>query len=321
MFRVVVRAISSLLVSAFMGSIVVFLLLRMLKGDVATVILGQTATREALDALRDEMGLDAPLVQQYWNWISGVFRGDMGTSYAAEFDIAHEIWVRVPLTFTLAFASLILSALVALLVGTFSAIHAKDWRGTWVDILSQIGIAVPSFWLGLLMVTLFAVRLGWLPAGGYVPLTENFIDGVKSLTMPVMALAIPLSAVLVRYVRSGMLEVLDEDFIRTAQAKGLTLRRAAWRHGIRNASIPLVTVTILQLGSLLAGAVVIENVFTLPGLGRMLVVAVGGREALSVQSLTLVLMLMILTLNFLMDIAYGLLDPRIRDSGGSVPIA
>ena len=320
MIRVVVRALASLLISAFMGSVVVFLLLRMLKGDVATVILGQTATRESLDALRDEMGLNAPLVKQYADWIGGVFRGDMGTSYAAEFDIAHEIWARVPLTFTLAFTSLIISALVALVVGTFSAIHAKDWRGTWVDILSQIGIAVPSFWLGLLMVTLFAVKLGWLPAGGYVPLTEDFVGGVKSLVMPVMALAIPLSAVLVRYVRSGMLEVLDEDFIRTAQAKGLTLRRAAWRHGIRNASIPLVTVTILQLGSLLAGAVVIENVFTLPGLGRMLVVSVGGREALSVQSLTLVLMLMILTLNFLMDIAYGLLDPRIRDSGGSAPV-
>lgn len=321
MFRVVLRAVGSLLVSAFMGSIVVFLLLRMLKGDVATVILGQTATRESLEALRDEMGLDVPLVQQYWDWISGVFRGDMGTSYAAKYDIAHEIWVRIPLTFTLAFTSLILSAAVALVVGTFSAIHAKNWRGTWVDIVSQIGIAIPSFWLGLLMVTLFAVRLGWLPAGGYVPLTEDFSDGVKSLVMPVMALSIPLSAVLVRYVRSGMLEVLDEDFIRTAQAKGLTLRRAAWRHGIRNASIPLVTVAILQLGGLLAGAVVIENVFTLPGLGRMLVGAVGGREALSVQSLTLVLMLMILSLNFLMDIVYGLLDPRIRDSGGSVPIA
>ena len=320
MIRVLVRAIGSLLISAFMGSVVVFLLLRMLKGDVATVILGQTATRESLDALREEMGLNAPLIQQYADWIGGVFRGDMGTSYAAEFDIAHEIWTRVPLTFTLAFASLTISAIVALVVGTFSAIHAKDWRGTWVDILSQIGIAIPSFWLGLLMVTLFAVRLGWLPAGGYVPLTEDFTEGVKSLVMPVMALAIPLSAVLVRYVRSGMLEVLDEDFIRTAQAKGLTLRRAAWRHGIRNASIPLVTVTILQLGSLLAGAVVIENVFTLPGLGRMLVVSVGGREALSVQSLALVLMLMILTLNFLMDIAYGLLDPRIRDSGGRAPI-
>ena len=315
------RAMSSLLISAFLGSIVVFLLLRMLKGDVATVILGQTATRESLEALRNEMGLDAHLLKQYWDWISGVFRGDMGTSYAAEFDIAHEIWTRVPLTFMLAFSSLILSALVALVVGTFSAIHAKDWRGTWVDILSQVGIAVPSFWLGLLMVTLFAVRLGWLPAGGYVPLTEDFSEGLKSLTLPILALAIPLSAVLVRYVRSGMLEVLDEDFIRTAQAKGLTLRRAAWRHGVRNASIPLVTVTILQLGSLLAGAVVIENVFTLPGLGRMLVVAVGGREALSVQSLTLVLMLMILTLNFLMDIAYGLLDPRIRNSGGSAPNA
>jgi peptide/nickel transport system permease protein len=315
------RAMSSLLISAFLGSIIVFLLLRMLKGDVATVILGQTATRESLEALRNEMGLDAHLLKQYWDWISGVFRGDMGTSYAAEFDIAHEIWTRVPLTFMLAFSSLILSALVALVVGTFSAIHAKDWRGTWVDILSQVGIAVPSFWLGLLMVTLFAVRLGWLPAGGYVPLTEDFSEGLKSLTLPILALAIPLSAVLVRYVRSGMLEVLDEDFIRTAQAKGLTLRRAAWRHGVRNASIPLVTVTILQLGSLLAGAVVIENVFTLPGLGRMLVVAVGGREALSVQSLTLVLMLMILTLNFLMDIAYGLLDPRIRNSGGSAPNA
>lgn len=320
MFRVVARAVSSLLVSAIMGSIVVFLLLRMLKGDVATVILGQTATRESLEALREEMGLDAPLVQQYWDWITGVLQGDMGTSYAAEFDIAHEIWVRIPLTFTLAFTSLILSAVVALVVGTFSAIHAKGWRGTAVDVLSQIGIAIPSFWLGLLMVTLFAVKLGWLPAGGYVPLTEDFSEGAKSLVMPVMALAIPLSAVLVRYVRSGMLEVLDEDFIRTAQAKGLTLRRAAWRHGIRNASIPLVTVTILQLGGLLAGAVVIENVFTLPGLGRMLVVAVGGREALSVQSLTLVLMLMILTLNLLMDIAYGLLDPRIRDSGRSVPV-
>ncbi len=321
MVRVLVRAIASLLASAFMGSIIVFLLLRMLKGDVATVILGQTATREALEALRTEMGLGAPLVQQYLEWIGGVLQGDMGTSYAAEFDIAHEIWVRVPLTFTLAFASLIISVIVALVLGTFSAIHVKDWRGTWVDILSQIGIAIPSFWLGLLMVTLFAVHLGWLPAGGYVPLTEDFVRGVKSLTLPVFALAIPLSAVLVRYVRSGMLEVLDEDFIRTAQAKGLTLRRAAWRHGIRNASIPLVTITILQLGSLLAGAVVIENVFTLPGLGRMLVVAVGGREPLSVQSLALVLMLMILTLNFLMDIAYGLLDPRIRDSGRSAPMA
>ena len=269
MIRVLVRAIGSLVVSATMGSIVVFLLLRLLKGDVATVILGQTATREALDALRNEMGLDAPLIQQYFDWISGVLRGDMGTSYAAEFDIAHEIWGRVPLTFILAFASLAVSALVALILGTFSAIHVKDWRGTWVDILSQIGIAIPSFWLGLLMVTMFAVKLGWLPAGGYVPLTEDFGAGLKSLVMPVLALAIPLSAVLVRYVRSGMLEVLDEDFIRTAQAKGLTLRRAAWRHGIRNASIPLVTVTILQLGSLLAGAVVIENVFTLPGLGRI----------------------------------------------------
>lgn len=315
MKRVVARAIFSLVVSALAGSIIVFFLLRLLKGDAATVILGQTATPESLAALREEMGLDASMLSQYVDWISGLFRGDLGTSYAAEYDIADEIWSRVPLTFMLAFISLGLSAIVALVFGTFSAIHVRKWRGTWIDILSQIGIAVPSFWLALLMVSFFAIRLDWLPAVGYVPLTDNFGDGAKSLVMPVLALAIPVSAVLVRYVRSGMLDVLDQDFIRTAQAKGLTLHRAAWRHGIRNASIPLVTVATLQLGSLLAGAVVIENVFALPGLGRMLVVAVGGREVLSVQSLVLVMMLMILTLNFMMDVAYGLLDPRIRDSG------
>ncbi len=314
MLRVIGRAAFVLVGSALAGSIIVFLLLRMLKGDVATVILGQTPTQEALEALREELGLNVPLLQQYTDWITGLFRGDLGNSYAAGYDIASEITSRIPLTFTLAMSSLVLSALVALVLGTYSAIHVKEWRGTWVDVVSQIGIAVPTFWAGLLLIGFFSVQMGWLPAGGYVPFSESFVDGVKSLILPVIALSIPVSAMLTRYVRSGMLDVLNEDFIRTAVAKGRTLRSAAIVHGIRNASIPLVTVAALQLGALLAGAVVIENVFTLPGLGRMLVVAVGGREAVVVQSLVFVVMLMILTLNFFMDIAYGLLDPRIRDA-------
>lgn len=314
MLRVIGRATVVLVGSALAGSVIVFLLLRMLKGDVATVILGQTPTPEALEALREELGLNAPLIQQYIDWITGLFRGDLGNSYAAGYDIASEITSRIPLTFTLAMTSLILSSVVALVLGTYSAIHAKAWRGTWVDVVSQLGIAVPTFWAGLLLIGFVSVQMGWLPAGGYVPFSESFVDGVKSLILPVIALSIPVSAMLTRYVRSGMLDVLNEDFIRTAVAKGRTLRQAAIVHGIRNASIPLVTVAALQLGALLAGAVVIENVFNLPGLGRMLVVAVGGREAVVVQSLVFVVMLMILTINFFMDIAYGLLDPRIRDA-------
>lgn len=317
MTRVVLRATATLFLSALVGSVIVFLLLRMLRGDIATVILGQNATPEAIERLRSEFGLDRSWAVQYLDWMTGMLRGDLGRSYAARYDIFAEIRSRMGLTFSLSIASLVLSSVFALIAGTYSAINVRKVRGGLLDVGAQLGMAVPTFWAGLLLIGYFSVRLGWFPAGGYVPWTRDPIGAIRTLSLPVLALSIPIAAMLTRYVRSSMLDVLNEDFIRTAMAKGRTLPRAAVVHGVRNASVSLVTVATLQLGSLIAGAVVIENVFTLPGLGRMLMDAVGGREATVVQSLVFVILLMILLLNYLMDLGYGLLDPRIRDSQGA----
>lgn len=314
MVRLVVRSALVLLGSALAGSLVVFGLLRLLSGDIATVILGNTATPESLATLREELGLDRPWFVQYVDWLAGLVRGDLGQSYAAQYDISAEIGSRLGVTLSLAIASIVLSSVLALIAGTYSAIHVRDLRGGMVDVVTQLGLAVPTFWAGLVLVGFFSIRMGWLPAGGYVSWTESPLEAIRSLLLPVIALSVPITAVFTRYVRSSMLDVLGEDFIRTAMAKGRTLRGAAVVHGIRNTSVALVTVGTLQLGGLIAGAVVVENVFTLPGLGSMLMAAINGREAIVVQSLAFVILLMILVLNFLMDVSYGLLDPRIRDA-------
>jgi peptide/nickel transport system permease protein len=314
--RVIARSGFVLLAAAIAGSLVVFGLLRLLGGDVATVILGRGATPQGLAQLRAELGLDRSWYVQYGDWLWGLLRGDLGDSYAAGYDIFGEITSRMGLTVTLAVATLVLSAIVALFLGTYSALRINDARGTFIDVTTQLGIAVPTFWAGLLLIGFVSVQMGWLPASGYVPFSTSPVGAVRSLTLPVLAMSIPLIAVLARYVRSSMLDVLNEDYIRTARAKGIPLRKAARTHGIRNAAVPLVTVGTLHLGAMLAGAVVIEVVFTLPGLGRMLLNAVGNREVIVVQSLVFIILLMVLVLNFLMDIAYGFLDPRIRDAGG-----
>jgi peptide/nickel transport system permease protein len=186
-----------------------------------------------------------------------------------------------------------------------------------IDVVAQVGIAIPTFWAGLLLVLVLAVRLGWLPTGGYVPLSEDPIGTLKSIILPVLALSLGVTAVFTRYVRTAMIDVMNEDFMLAAMARGRSRRGAALVHGVRNASIPLVTVAALQFGQLILGAVVVENVFVLPGIGRLIVTATLGREVIVVQSLALVIMLVILTLNFFVDIAYGFLDPRIRDKAES----
>jgi len=314
LFRLFLRSVVTLIGSALIGSLVVFLLLRLLSGDVATIILGKGATPEALAALRDELGLNRSWPQQYFDWLFGLVRGDLGKSYAAQYDIFHEIWSRLGLTFSLSVGTLLFSAIVALAAGIYSALHVRDWRGGLIDVIAQLGLAIPTFWAALLLIGLVSVRLGWLPAGGYVPWSEDPVGAIRSLVLPILALSIPMISLLARYVRSSMLEVTNEDYIRTAMAKGYTRPRAVVVHGTRNASIQLLTVATLQFGTLIAGTVVIENIFALPGLGKMLIEAVGNREAVVVQSLVFVVMLMILVLNFIMDISYGLLDPRIRHS-------
>jgi peptide/nickel transport system permease protein len=316
MARVILRSFLSMLLAALVGSLIVFLLLRSIGGDVAFIILGKNATNGALEALRKELGLTAPLYVQYLKWIGGAFTGNLGVSYASHFNIFQEIVRRLVPTAILSFGSLLLSIPIALPAGTYSAVYAKKIRGGLVDVGSQIGMAIPAFWAGLIMVLIFGIRLKWFPTGGYTSPLENFGLSLRQLALPILALSLGNVSILTRYVRSAMIDVMNEDFIRTAMAKGRTRRTAALVHGVRNASVSLVTVGVIHFGHLMAGTVVIENVFVIPGIGRLLLTSVLGREVVVVQSLTLVLVLMVLVMNFLMDIAYVLLDPRIRDKGG-----
>lgn len=320
MARVIFRSFLSLLLAALVGSLIVFVLLQSIGGDVAHIILGQYATAGALEALQAELGLNDPWYVQYFRWLGGVFTGDLGVSYSARFDIFDEIVRRLEPTAILSFGSLLLSMPIALALGTYSAIHSKKVRGGLVDVASQIGMAIPAFWAGLILVLILGIRLGWLPTGGYTSPFEDFGRSMQQMAMPILALSLGNVSILTRYVRSAMIEVMNEDFIRTAVAKGRTRRGAALVHGVRNASVSLVTVGVIHLGHLMAGTVVIENVFVIPGIGRLLLTSVLGREVIVVQSLTLVLVLIILVMNFLMDIAYVLIDPRIRDKGGE-PVA
>lgn len=317
MGRLVVRKAAVLAVSAIVGSVVVFFLLRLLGGDAATIILGPEGSPEAREALRAELGLDRSAFTQYLEWVGGLFRGDLGASYASGYDIFAEIRSRLGVTVGLAVGTLALSWIAGLIAGTYAAFHNRSLRGGVVDLAAQLGIALPAFWAGILLIGFVSIRTGWLPTGGYVRWSESPADAVKSLILPVVALTAGTAGVAIRYTRSSMLEVMGEDYVRTAMAKGRTRRSAVVRHGMRNAAIPLVTVGVLQLGGLLSGVVVVESVFSLPGLGQLLVSAVLGREAVVVQSLAFVIILLILTLNFLMDVAYGVLDPRIRDARGA----
>lgn len=317
MLKHTLRSLFTLIFTALVGSIAVFVLLRQLGGDIVTVFLGRDAAPIDVSYMREKLGLNEPLVMQYLNWLGGIVTGDLGESYGMGYDIFDELVRRLGPTLMLTLGGLIVSVPLSLILGTYSAINSKKLRSGFVDVFTQVGIAIPAFWGGLLFVLVFAVRLGWLPTGGYVSFTDDPIQALRSAILPVLALSLGVTSVFTRYVRTAMLDVMNEDFMRSAMARGRTRRGAALVHGVRNASIPLVTVAALQFGQLIAGAVVIENVFVLPGIGRLIVTATLGREVVVVQSLALVIMLIILVLNFLVDIAYGFLDPRIRDKESS----
>jgi peptide/nickel transport system permease protein len=300
--------------SAILGSILIFVALRLLSGDIANVILGDSTSKAAADALRARFGLDRSWPVQYLDWLGGVVTGNLGSSFASGFDVGDEIRHRLLVTVPLVVCSLTIAALIGLALGTTAALGARKPYGRLIDVVSQIGICVPVFWLGLLLVGLVSIRWRLLPAGGFGSWSDNPVDAVRSLVLPSIALIVPLSAINTRYVRIGMLEVLGDDYIRTARAKGRTRTSAALTHGVRNASIPLITVLALQMGGLLGGAVIVEVIFNLPGLGTLLFDAVLGREVIVVQSVAFVLLLVILVLNTVTDILYGVLDPRLRTS-------
>jgi len=301
-----------LVVSLAVATVVVFAFMTVLPGDPARIALGVNATPEAVAATRAEFGTDRPLVVQYLGWVGGLPFGQFGRSYVTDTDIGPQILDRFLVTTWLVVSAMVVALAVAVPLGVAAAVRHRRASGTVISGLSQVGVAVPSFLAGILLVTVFAVHLGWFPSGGWTPPAQDPVDFLRKLVLPVLALGLVQGAVLTRYVRSAVLDVLREDWLRTARAKGLTPTRALVRHGLRNAAVPVVTVLGLQLATLLVGAVVIERVFVIPGLGSLLLDGVANRDLLLVQGVVMVLVLAVLVVNFLVDLAYTVLDPRLR---------
>ena len=302
-------------ISLFVASVLVFVVLSVLPGDPAQAMLGTQATPEALHQLRHQLGLDRPLWRQYVSWAGGFAHGDLGVSAISQAPVGPQIRGQLEVTAPLALLSLLLALAIALPTGVVAALRHRRLSGTAISAVSQVGIAIPEFWAGILLITLVSVRLGWLPAGSFPGWSSSVGGSLRHLILPVIALALVQAAVFTRYVRSAVLEVLRDDFMRTARASGLTRAAALRRHGLRNAATPLVTLLGLQIAGLLAGAVVIEKVFALPGLGKALLDGILARDTLLVQDIVMLLTATVLVVNLLVDLSYHLLDPRLRGAG------
>jgi peptide/nickel transport system permease protein len=310
----VITRLGWLIASLWLASVLVFTVVNVLPGDVAAIMLGTNATPESIETLRRQLGLDRPAWLRYLDWIGGLLRGDLGTSALSRAEVGPLIVEKLAVSASLALFSAVVALALAVPLGVAAGVHYRRFAGAAISAVSLGGIAVPAFWAGLLLVTLFAIQLRWFPAGGFVPWTDNPLGALRSLVLPALALGLVQGAVLTRYVRSAVVDVQREDFIRTARAKGLTRWDALRRHGFRYAAIPVVTILGIQLTSLLVGAIVIENVFVLPGLGRLLFQSVGNRDLIVVMDVVLLITAVVLIVNFLVDVSYHLLDPRIRDA-------
>lgn len=306
------RRVTSLLVTLVLASIVVFAMMEIVPGDPAQLMLGLNATEDALQSLREQMGLDQPLPTRYWNWVSGMIGGDFGISYTYNVPVRELIGERLVVSLPLAIIALLLSTAVAIPVGLYAALHRGKVADTASMAVAQIGIAMPNFWFALLLVYVFAVMLKLVPAGGFPGWSEGLWPSLKALVLPAIALALPQAAILARVTRSALIEAMSEDYIRTARAKGLTRSQTLWHHALRNALIPVVTIMGLQFAFLLAGTIIIENVFYLPGLGRLVFQAITQRDLIVVESVVIILVASVIAINFLVDITYAWIDPRLR---------
>ncbi len=315
MTRFLLRRAIGLVLTLLAASLVVFLVLDVLPGDPASLMLGTAARPDTLAALRHQMGLDQPAALRYALWVAGMARGDFGISYTYGVPVAGLIAARVMVSLPLALMAIALSTLIAIPVGAIAAAR----RGRALDAglmgVAQLGVAVPNFWLGLLFILFFSVQLAWLPASGFAGWDQGAVAALRSLLLPALALALPQAAILARVTRTAVLETLDQDYVRTALAKGVTGAGALWRHALPNALIPVITVLGLQFSFLLAGTIIIENVFALPGLGRLIFQAVAQRDLIVVRDLVVLLAGSVIVVNFLVDLAYFWLDPRLTRDG------
>ncbi len=302
----------SLSLSLLAASLVIFFVLEVIPGDPAAFMLGLNAQPEAVEALREQLGLNAPLWQRYFVWVTGLFQGQFGLSYTYRVPVAELIADRLWISLPLALYALILSTLIAIPIGLLAASRRNSPLDAGVMGLTQLGVAVPNFWFAMLLVLLFAITLRWFSAGGFPGWEAGLFNGLKALTLPAIALALPQASILARVMRSALLDTLAEDYIRSARAKGLSRGQALRRHALRNALIPVLTIIGLQFSFLLAGAIIIENVFFLPGLGRLVFQGISARDLIVVRSVVMILVFAVILVTFLVDITYALVDPRLR---------
>jgi peptide/nickel transport system permease protein len=307
----VVRRVAALAATLLFVSVLVFLVVRVLPGDPVDIILGIERSPETAARLRTALGLDRPLIVQYGDWLARALRGDLGTSIQYDLPVARLIASRLPVTLPLALMAAVSMVVVAVPLGIYAATHHRRAGDYVAMIVSQLGISVPAFWIGLLLILVFSVRLGWMKSGGFDGWSEGVGPALRSLLLPAIALGAFQAAVLVRATRSAVLEVLGEEYIRTARAKGVPELVVVGKHTLRNACIPILTVAGIQLGQLVAGAIVLESVFALPGLGRLALGAITARDLPVVQGVTVFVASCIVTINFAVDFAYAVLDPRL----------
>jgi peptide/nickel transport system permease protein len=316
MIAYVLRRIVEAIPVLFLATILIFLGLRLLPGDPALILAGQDATPETLQAIRQANGLDQPLPLQYVIWLKNVVRGDLGVSFFTKAPVSQLLGQRIPATMELGIAGMLLSIVLGIPTGIVAAVQthrAPDWL---VSAFNGLAVAVPGFWLGILSIILFSLILGWLPPGGHGDFLRDPLAELKFLLLPAVTLALPFAAGLSRLVKGSMLEVMGDDYVRTARAKGVAEQGVVWHHALRNALVPVATILGLQFGRLLGGAVITESVFSWPGIGRLIRDSIGNRDYAVVQACLLLLVVVFVVINLLTDITYGMLDPRIRLTGG-----
>jgi peptide/nickel transport system permease protein len=312
------KRFATFLATLAVASVVVFVVLELLPGNAAEVILGDTATPESLAALNTKLGLDRPAATRYSDWVGGLLRGHTAMSISYDTPTAELIGERLRVTLPLALMAMALTVVLALSMGVYAASRHNRLGDVGVMAASQVGIAIPNFWFAILLILLFAVHLQWVSAGGFPGWTEDdgggLWAGVQALILPAVALALVQAAILTRVTRSAVLDVMREDFVRTARAKGLSRRQALWRHVLRNAMIPVLTVAGLQFANLITGTIVVENVFVLPGIGRLIFQAISNRDLIVVRDVVMLLAAVVVLVNFVVDVLYAVVDPRLRQA-------
>ncbi|WP_438315115.1 ABC transporter permease [Sporosarcina sp. FA9] len=316
MARFLIRRLGLMVVILLLVSVIIFSLVHITPGDPAQMMLGQEATPEALEALREKLGLNLPLYEQYFRWLSGVVQGDLGVSLKDNTPVASILLQKLPVTIQLTVLAFIIALVIAIPAGIISATRkgtAWDYLGTT---FALSGVSIPPFFLGIILIFIFAITLGWLPPSGYVAPWVDFKQSIILMIMPAIAIGIRLSAEVTRMLRASMLEVLDADYIRTAYSKGLLGKSVIIGHALRNALIPVVTVGGLQLATFFGGAVITETIFAIPGLGRLVIDAILTRDFPVVQGAVMLMAVIVVIINFLIDILYTIIDPRIKLSGG-----